>query len=159
MDARNYCRSLSTTAFKYDLWSFHSEDEYNHVLNHTWSKVYTKYKTSFGIWVGLNNLDDNDEWLQYDDWKWSDGSNLTYGNPKQQPWRLKDGSNLWRYDEPDGSDGCVRTYGFEVEDTGLIDDPCERKMTFICKGRRQQGKPLSVFKNVINKTYIYIELL
>ena len=129
--AQTYCRGLKTKGFKYDLISFDSEEEYNAVLDYDWSDIYTKNKETFGIWVGLNKG-------KKDGWEWSDRSSLEYANPKCPRWEGKEGSTPWRKGEPDGTGGCVRTYG----DEGLIDDPCNWEFPFMCKGRRQPGKPL-----------------
>jgi len=125
LDARNYCRDFSKKypTYKYDLVSLQNEDEYNFILNTEWSELYKKWKAQFGIWVGLNDRDEEGTWT------WSDGSSLNYANPNPTAH-----TPPWRKGEPYavGDEDCVRTYGFE----GLTDRDCNLKMSFICEGQK-----------------------
>lgn len=129
LDARDYCRELSKEypTYKYDLVSLQNEDEYNFILNTEWSEIYKKWKEQFGIWIGLNDRDEEGKWT------WSDGAPLDYGNPSptaQTP--------PWKRGEPKqyGNEDCVRTYGLK----GWTDRDCNIEMNFICEGQKESGE-------------------
>jgi len=139
VEARNYCREFSNKypGYTYDLVSLQNADEYSFILNNDWSEVYKEWKAQFGIWVGLNDRDEEGKWT------WSDGSPLEYANPnptaQTPPWRRGEPS------QPYGDKDCVRTYGFE----GLRDRECGDKMSFICEGRKSPSTRIEFVTDMV----------
>ena len=76
-EAKEKCRSYSTNNWKYDLISIQSQEEYDLVVNgpngNDWdSDIYSQWKQSFAIWIGLNDADTEGQF------KWSDGQGLSF---------------------------------------------------------------------------------
>ena len=93
MEAKEYCQGLSKcNEWSYDLISLQSEEEYSFMLHYNWSTLYDKWKESFSIWTGLNNLNEDVEW------HWSDGSSFQYTNYENEgisslPWTQGEPNN------------------------------------------------------------------
>jgi hypothetical protein len=86
-DAQDFCTKLNIPDMIYNLVSLQDKNEYDFVLSYDWSELYKTYKETFAIWIGLNDIDEED------DWRWSDNSPLKYPIASNLPWIKNEPNN------------------------------------------------------------------
>lgn len=116
-DAQDFCTKLNIPDMIYDLVSLQDKNEYDFVLSYDWSELYKTYKETFAIWIGLNDIDEED------DWRWSDNSPLKYPIASNLPWIKNEPNNH------NDNEDCVRTKGL----LGLNDVDCKLKGPFFVR--------------------------
>jgi len=124
-EAKAKCKSYSNNDWTYDLISIQSQEEYDLAVNgpkvdgqkgNNWdSDVYGKYKKSFAIWIGLNDMDNEGQF------KWSDGQELGK-------------YTKWAKGEPNDHGNDEDCVVLEIKLDGWNDRNCNEPLTFVCEG-------------------------
>ncbi|XP_072042888.1 EGF-like repeat and discoidin I-like domain-containing protein 3 [Amphiura filiformis] len=97
------------------LVSIHSQEEQDFLAGHI---RYHQQVTSFGYFIGLNDIDNETTW------KWTDGTQVDF--------------NAWNEDEPNniGDEDCAGMYGdiTQLDSRGLWNSfQCDASMAYICR--------------------------
>eukprot|EP01084_Bolivina_argentea_P302603 522350_1 len=87
-EAQEYCQSEGTT-----LASIHSLDDWNQAKAQCAALLVVKSDTSYGCWIGLNDIETQVEWV------WSDGTPSDYGFANDDPTQPTEGVDPWHIDE------------------------------------------------------------